>query len=200
MDFQNAPRNFLCASLFLDKWLSVGREDICSCLEYLQNSKLERNSTWFEGIAPGFPSTNNGLEAINQSIKRQNTFRQRLELSRFLTIVERDILKNWSCDRDMAQKAHTAIAEEPPRSLALWTAAYQWASSKAQSLRTKNTIYVGAEQLETDLKSAVKNQEEMFESSSWPSFDEYKENRNSAWKLRLTDNKLFCKCPQIIKK
>ena len=87
-------------TLFLSKWESSNQ----AFLEYFRGSWIDQNNTWYEGYAPGCPSTNNGLEAINQSIKRQNTFRERLQLSRFLTVVEKDILLK-------AEKARMAIVK-----------------------------------------------------------------------------------------
>ncbi|KAL8598278.1 hypothetical protein ACOMHN_035228 [Nucella lapillus] len=82
---------YQATTLFLSKWESSNQ----AFLEYFRGSWIDQNNTWYEGYAPGCPSTNNGLEAVNQTIKRQNTFRERLQLSRFLNVVEQDILLNW---------------------------------------------------------------------------------------------------------
>ena len=76
-------------------------------------------------IVPGFPSTNNGIEAINQTIKRQNTLIERLEISRFLSIVEQDIVWNW---RDISKDNATEVATAAKRTLSVWTAVFQWAA------------------------------------------------------------------------
>ena len=75
-------------SLFLDKWRASGQEGVHSFIDYFRASWLDQNNTWFEGYALNAPSTNNGLEATNQAIKRQNTMRERLEMARFLFVVE----------------------------------------------------------------------------------------------------------------
>jgi hypothetical protein len=176
------------------------KDGVASFLEYFQGSWLQRNHTWFEGYAPGFPSTNNGLEALNMIIKRQHTFRERHDLGRFLSIVEQDIVLTWSRDRDDSKAGHTEVASEPLRTLACWTAAYQWAASEAESLKSGQNVYVSSDsQKNTDLKTAVILQKESFEGASWEDFDDYKESRNSVWHLVQQENGYSCNCPSYMK-
>ena len=157
------------AALFLTKWESSDKDGVASFLEYFQGSWLQRNYTWFEGYAPGFPSTNNGLEALNMIIKRQHTFRERHDLGRFLSIVEQDIVLTWSRDRDDSQAGHTEVASQPMRTLACWTSAYQWAVSEAESLKSGQNVYVSSDSLtNTDLKTSVILQKECFQRAGSP--------------------------------
>jgi predicted protein tyrosine phosphatase len=192
--------------LFLMKWGSSYEDGVRSFVEYFQSSWIDQNSNWFEGYAPKLPSTNNGLEALNQTIKRQNTFRERLELSRFLAVVEQDIVLNWSRERDSTQPSFKTVATEPLRSLDIWTSAYQWATSQTPSVKSGNTIFVNADtNADTRCKEftdSVKLQQEEFASASWETFDEYKRSRNSVWKLVLADDGrsiLECNCPCFMK-
>ncbi|KAL8581045.1 hypothetical protein ACOMHN_012696 [Nucella lapillus] len=57
---------YQATTLFLSKWESSNQ----AFLEYFRGSCIDQNNTWYEGYAPGCPSTNNGLEAVNQTIKR----------------------------------------------------------------------------------------------------------------------------------
>jgi UDP-N-acetylmuramoylalanine-D-glutamate ligase len=45
---------------------------------------LSTHQNWYEGIAEYTPSQNNGLESHNLVIKKEETFRERMPLSRFL--------------------------------------------------------------------------------------------------------------------
>ncbi|CAF5223666.1 unnamed protein product, partial [Rotaria magnacalcarata] len=60
------------------------------------------------------PSTNNALEAINNVIKKENTFRERLSLSRF---------KKYNYKQTI--------------SLELWTTGYQWVKLNKSILSTE---------------------------------------------------------------
>lgn len=192
---------FLHASeLFLQKWKVSVEEGVSAFVAYFESSWLDQNSTWYEGYAPGCPSTNNCLEATNLAIKRQNTLRERLEMSRFLGIVENDIVKSWSMERAPNTTAgHTQIAEAPDRTLKMWTTAYQWATSRAESLKTGNTIFVGSSTLDKDLKTAIRETEEKAESSSWADFDDYATCRRSVYKITIDENKFFCNCSEFLK-
>ena len=153
--------------------------------EEIVPSLLDHNASWFEGYALGHPSTNNGLEATNMAIKRQNTFRERLDLARVLAVVENDIVKNWSRERapTATDRPSTEVATVPSRQLKMWTTAYQWASSPAKSLRSGDIIFVGNSLLEKDLKLAVEENEEKSAAASWTDFDDYAQSHRSVWKI-----------------
>lgn len=122
-------------------------------------------------------------------------------MSRFLGVVENDIVKNWSMERaPNATAEHTEIAEAPHRTLKMWTTAFQWATSPAESLKTGNTIFVGSSTLEKELKTAIRETEEKVESSSWADFEEYATCRRSVWKITIDENnQFFCNCPEFLK-
>jgi hypothetical protein len=54
--------------LFLKKWRSVDASVNTFC-DYFNDNWLLKNYEWSEGAAPGYPSTNNGLEGTNNDIK-----------------------------------------------------------------------------------------------------------------------------------
>ncbi len=64
--------------LWLKKW--KGNNDAKEFMSYFKDTWLDRNEGWYEGHAPGYPSTNNGLESINRCIKDEHTLRSRLRL------------------------------------------------------------------------------------------------------------------------
>ena len=73
-------RIFIKASnLFVKKWSKKEPNFI----EYFQNEWLTTHNAWYEGFGHFTPSTNNALEATNNVIKKENTLRERLPISRF---------------------------------------------------------------------------------------------------------------------
>ena len=75
---------FLKASeLWRRKWSSP---DVATFTDYFFSNWIQENNGWFEGRAPGYPSTNNALEATNNVIKNEGTFRERLPIAQFVTL------------------------------------------------------------------------------------------------------------------
>lgn len=70
--------------LFIKKWKKRGCPEFCA---YLKKKWIDKNSNWFEGVASYTPSTNNGLEAYNNVIKKFETFRERLPFGRFVKML-----------------------------------------------------------------------------------------------------------------
>ena len=101
-------------------------------------------------MAPGIPSTNNGIEVINQLTKIQNTFRERHELSCFLTFAQNDIVLNWSLDRFPSGQAKFSDI-----TLYEWTEVYQLAISYAQSIKSNDSVFVESESFNANLKDTV---------------------------------------------
>ena len=62
---------------------------------YFEQTWLFDLKFWYEGSAVGYPSTNNGLESLNNRIKQQYTLRNKLSLSKFLITLE-TMLRDWS--------------------------------------------------------------------------------------------------------
>ena len=145
------------------------KEGVASFIEYFESS-------WLEGYAIDHPSTNNGLESTNMQIKRQNTIRERLELSRFLTVVEQDIVKNWSADRAPGRDGDDPkipVQDVPKRDLKLWTEAYQWAASPRESLKAGSSIYVASSTLDKELATAIRDVEEKNQSAHEADCDDF---------------------------
>ncbi|RMZ95384.1 hypothetical protein BpHYR1_002878 [Brachionus plicatilis] len=62
------------------------------CLEMLIKQWFTKQPGWFEGNAPGYPSSNNALESTNRFIKGQSTFKDRLTVPRFISVVDERII------------------------------------------------------------------------------------------------------------
>lgn len=84
--------------LFREKWEKV--EGMTKYFDdYFEDEWINSsNQGWFEGLAPGYPSTNNGLESTNNVIKTIHTLKERVPLSQFLERLK-IILNRWSVDR-----------------------------------------------------------------------------------------------------
>ena len=63
---------------------------------YFRRQWVLKNSSWYEGFDMESPSTNNGLESLNNVIKSY-TFRERLPVGQFLSTCDR-MIKEWSLD------------------------------------------------------------------------------------------------------
>jgi hypothetical protein len=80
-------------TLLLAKWRSD--PDLVFFSNYFEQTWLFDLKYWYEGAAIGYPSTNNGLESLNNKIKQQYTLRNKLPLSKFLATMA-TMLRDWS--------------------------------------------------------------------------------------------------------
>ena len=93
--------------------------------DYFWGQWMEKDlSGWFEGFTQAGPSTNNGLECINRTLKDAYTLRERLPISCFLGKAM-DIVADWSVS---AEKE--TFQTSPTTSLEVWTLAWQWVRSR----------------------------------------------------------------------
>jgi hypothetical protein len=95
---------------------------------------LSTHQNWYEGIAEYTPSQNNGLESHNLVIKKEETFRERMPLSRFLH-QSLQAVKKWSKQYETKGKIFIDV---PTIALSQWTEAYQWA--KSNKIVTSKTL------------------------------------------------------------
>ena len=132
---------------------------------YLESSWFNQNNSWFEGYAPGIHSTNNDIEAINQTIEIQNMFRERHDRAIILTIAQNDVVLNWSVDMALSGKAKFSYI-----TLLDWTEAYR---SNAQSIKSHELVIVESEGFSGNLKDTVPVVENKIESINWNDFDNH---------------------------
>ena len=95
---------------------------------------LSTHQNWYEGIAEYTPSQNNGLESHNLVIKKEETFRERMPLSRFLH-QSLQAVEKWSKQYETKDKIFIDV---PTIALSQWTEAYQWA--KSNKIVTSKTL------------------------------------------------------------
>lgn len=114
-----------CSELFIQKWNSESTD----LMNYFRENWIDINSNWFEGVAKCVPSTNNALESFNLTIKNEQTFRERLEMSLFREKLV-NMVKQWSTEYDAG--LNEIHHNEPNISLEIWTKGYNWAKSNVQ--------------------------------------------------------------------
>lgn len=101
-------------------------------LEYFDSEWKKKNKGWFEGYAVGLPSTNNALEGSNKYIKKEATLNEIHNIGRFMSILEVEVIKKWSADRDITKQQHVQFYEKPNLKDDLWTCAYLMAIESRQ--------------------------------------------------------------------
>ena len=99
--------------LFVEKWKRHINVNINSFLEYFQDEWVDHHCGWYEGYLPDGPSTNNGLEGTNGTIKTEHTFRKRVSLATFL-LKANEIVETWSNKRDSASANNPKLVVTEP--------------------------------------------------------------------------------------
>ncbi|CAF3306315.1 unnamed protein product [Rotaria sp. Silwood2] len=185
------------SNLFIKKWNKKEPKFI----EYFQNEWLYSHNGWYEGIKHLTPSTNNGLESNNRVIKDENTFRERLPLSRF-KILTLEIVEKWSKSYERGLKQ---FHDKQMVTLDIWTNSYQWVKLNKSIVSTKleNEIefYIPAGQELNISKSEIDAMKKM----KWYSFDQYKAKAFNIWHVTLPMDEAKwldgqCNCPEFFKK
>lgn len=116
--------NYL-SNLFIDRWTDKGFPRF---VEYFRKEWLTMNPNWYEGVARRCPSTNNALESFNGKIKKEATLREKLPISRFVSV-----LKNFvrDCSVTMKFSSEVVIGQQ------LWLDAYNYAKTKPALLKRR---------------------------------------------------------------
>lgn len=149
------------AKLFMDKWMPVNE----TFMDYFEKTWLISHRYWYEGVDVHVPSTNNSVESTNRVIKDEHTFRERLDISRFRTVLY-GMIEKWSLAYVNGLKE---IHKRPNIELKIWTAAYVWAKRNVPMKVT-----------ETDSKKTFRipsdpNNPDMIDRScEWNSFNEFR--------------------------
>lgn len=99
----------------------------CDLKKYFENV-----NKWGECYAKGFPSTNNGIESTNASIKERKTLRERLETNVFLSKAK-DLIRDWSRRRTIVGNESNQLIFNllPKVSLEKWTSAFHLAKKNS---------------------------------------------------------------------
>jgi hypothetical protein len=135
------------------------------------------HSNWYEGCAIKTPSHNNALESHNLVIKKEETFRERMPLSRFLQQIIESVEK-WSKQYDSNDKI---FFESPTIGLKQWTDGYQWAKSikvvRSQVNGDSIQYYcpVGQE------NEVTEDQIQTVKEKRWNTFEQFKKRASIVW-------------------
>jgi len=175
----------MASLLWLKKWENI--VDAQSFVQYFKKEYFEKLSGWYEGRATGFPSTNNGLEATNNVIKRECTLRERLPLGDFFTKIM-DYVRGWSIALDPEGVNFVSVATKPTISLKLETAAYNWAKSnvfvRTEISKGLTKFYIQTGGNPKKLTPAeVQQYDRHMKNFSWKTFDSYIKWQSLLWKV-----------------
>ena len=203
--------------LFIKKWKSKKCLFINNFVDYFINEWFKSNKGWFEGFAIGYPSSNNALEATNGKIKSLYTFRERLPVGEFLSVLEKDIIHQLSRERNVddtitAQNAKS-FAKTPLINLSLWTSTYNWIKEDRELIVMKNNKGEKIHFIESSsfndnfedfnkefIKKILHNQQTV----NWSDFDIMKNEQLSFWEcdfINESENWINtkCSCPACLK-
>jgi hypothetical protein len=193
-------------NLFRTKWMESAVLGVKDYVTYMRLNWIDNNKGWFEGCAPCFPSTNNGLESTNAVIKRQHTLRERLPLMRFLEVAKSAIVHGWSSAR---VSTGLPFAREAPWTTSCWTAGYHWAVSTAHVTSAGGGRYyvassstMASEPTLADFKEKVVQYKEM--RNKWLNLEQYQAVQSSLWFLENITSASFkskgtCTCRNFVK-
>jgi hypothetical protein len=171
------------SKLFFKKWANTTHQGVSEFCSYFEKNWIRINSNWFEGASQKTPSTNNGLEAVNRTIKSEITKYERLPLARFLPAVMQ-LLQGWSKNRNPVDKNSKLFEKLRVPTLSLWTSSYKWAIS-ANVCRSKDgqTFYVLPSNSSHEVAKTIKQFAEKEETKIWKDFDDFRSWSNSVWKV-----------------
>lgn len=178
--------------LFIIKWETSEKDFI----NYFRSEWIKNNPNWYEGICANVPSTNNGLESFNRKIKDDCTLRERLPISRFMTLAF-SYVERWSNEYIKLQEPKM-FATSPTITLQLWTKAYEWAK-----MNKEIEIISEADNMITYLFPANKiiKLADTVKESEMTTFNDYKKGL-VGYMVTLPSNDYFkgiCECPQFLK-
>lgn len=192
--------------LFRQKWSGV--DAVKNFVGYFIGEYIDQRCGWYEGTAPGFPSTNNGLESINGLIKRQGTLRKRLPLGEFVNCISK-LLSGWSSERDPQLPDYKRFRLEPVITIAAMTDAYNWLKDTSRpSTRQKkinDTIikfFVPAKGTRSLDEKDIANYIQLTEKKSWRKFETYRKTKEKLWVIEydiINWMQSRCNCPMFKK-
>lgn len=173
--------------LFFEKWESHER-----FLKYFKDEWIIQNKNWYEGLRLYTPSTNNALESCNRVIKKENTIRERLPLSKFRVILF-EMAQSWSNSYKNNLKHFQLKASID---LPLWTEAYQWVR------QNKFVSLLDEDDNSKTYTISTNNEPPIVIPEIVESFDEFKQKIFSSYKTNIPKEDWhngICNCPIFMK-
>ena len=188
--------------LFVKKWRTKRQYQFT---DYMNEMWLSTHQNWYEGIASYTPSQNNALESFNLRIKKEETFRERMPLSRFLQ-QSLESVERWSKEYKSNDKQFISV---PSVGLKQWTDGYHWAKSNkivtSKILENSVEYYSPVSQETKTTEEQIQTVKEM----RWTTFDQYKKRAFNIWIVNFPKdtsdmNEKWkegqCTCPTFLKK
>ena len=203
--------------LFKKKWSNEKNKAIDSFLNYFDNVWIEQHPGWYEGYAPGVPSTNNGLEATNEKVKSQATLRTKLSFGRFLEVVTTEIIEKWSKERDEDKPYCKPFVTQPTINHSLWVQAFHMSIDDRLTtnviLKTQKTTYMSSGRLDENnepiinninIAKETKSYRELKSKKNWTSFEHYNDYITRFWQITFIEDKdewksSLCNCSSFQK-
>lgn len=191
--------NFKAASiLFANKW---GKYK--NFIDYFMKYWVNSNFGWTAGTAPGYPVTNNALEAVNNTLKSFYTLRQKLIFSEFMEILLK-VVADWSSIRNPSSPNYREFAVELKISNDNFKNGVEWKSTKLKLIQNnEKMIYYSPSNLFRPLTANDVKQYEKFEqNSSWIDFTAFRHHMINIWKIVYIESNWHqstCSCPQFQK-
>ncbi|CAF0999418.1 unnamed protein product [Brachionus calyciflorus] len=183
--------------LFNKKWELIKKKykNVEAFFDYFDTQWIRSvTKNWYEGVAAGLPSTNNSLEANNNSIKNVHTFRERLSLPIFLQKIE-EILFNWSSDRGSIK----FFTEKPFIGSEIWALTQKFIDRKPKFLEVEQKTFlvcysdVNDEALDL-LGDLLECNEECLDCFDILGFDKYSSLTNFIKVVRLAEDWTMSTC------
>jgi len=155
---------------------------------------------WYDGYAPGFPSTNNGIEATNAVIKREHTSRERAPVVQFLNSLL-ELVKKWSEVRSPLSVNCIPFHNIPSISLSLWTAAYRWAMLKRKILEEERSTTLSDDRVSSTAsgESITPMILDEHQQQPWSTFSDFQRLQHRVHKIVLHGDQSTCTCPYFSK-
>lgn len=143
-------------------------------IAYFKKQWMDKLSNWFEGSANYTPSSNNGVESHNASIKRKITLRKRLPLNQFLVAIKQ---LTETCSKQFSTGIRQ-IATEPNIIREMMVNAAFMCQSQFKCFKVKcsneNTIvFVVPSQTNCEEINANEKHYRSLVNRQWKSFDEF---------------------------
>ena len=172
--------------------------DLLPILEYIETNWIcSDTANWFEGFMPGYPSTNNGLERANRTLKDDYTLHVKLGMAQFLKKME-EAVSSWSL-----KEGRDSFKEEKEYCLRDWTDAWQWHAANPPRLRvlaqtSPEAYLVPAQQhhqeFAANCTAYLRHTQQGF--NAWT---DYRFHRESVWLVARHSGGWLCSCPVGVK-
>ena len=189
----------MAVRLFLE-WLD-GHPQLEVFKDYFSTQWLGDLQGWYEGFTGCYPSTNNGLEAVNGTLKASYTLRDRLPLPRFLQLTKK-VVEEWSFTENQEGFSNCRTIQ-----LSEWTEAYQWTQQRpiteTRVLGGLNFTFVKASKESESAEEFSAFLDAYLESfpQGFGNWERYCKMRKSIWSIvQETATTYNCNCPKMLKK